>query len=105
MNDLKIVPTDAPPDFKPKSHNWSRESKVPILVLNATTLNTGHQWQFTAAEMGEPPYTKAQLDAVEILPRRGYGADERIPLRRAVAASAGVPGLFAPVAIHRDGRV
>jgi hypothetical protein len=24
-------------------------------VLNATTLNTGHTWQFTASYMGEPP--------------------------------------------------
>jgi len=24
-------------------------------VLNATTINTGHNWQFTASWMGEPP--------------------------------------------------
>ena len=34
---------------------WRRRAKVPILVLNATTLNTGHNWQFTASWMGEPP--------------------------------------------------
>ena len=35
-------------------------AKVPMLVLNATTLNTGHNWQFTASWMGEPPIS---LDA------------------------------------------
>ena len=32
-----------------------RDAKVPILVLNAATLNTGHTWQFTVSWMGESP--------------------------------------------------
>ncbi|HEV2666748.1 MAG TPA: tetratricopeptide repeat-containing protein, partial [Blastocatellia bacterium] len=57
LNDLKIQPKDWSKDgaenFNPKNHNWLRAAKVPILILNATTLNTGHNWQFTATWMGE----------------------------------------------------
>jgi hypothetical protein len=35
--------------FKLKYDNWLRYAKVPILVINATTLNTSHDWQFTAS--------------------------------------------------------
>ena len=42
-------------DFYPKRHNWKRNNKVPVLILNATSLNTGHVWQFTGSYMGEPP--------------------------------------------------
>lgn len=31
--------------FAPKYQNWRRNAKVPILFLNAATLNTGHTWQ------------------------------------------------------------
>ena len=44
-----------PRRFRPNSTTGSGSRKVPILVLNATTLNTGHNWQFTATWMGEPP--------------------------------------------------
>jgi predicted acylesterase/phospholipase RssA len=47
-------------DFNPKHDNTKRNAKVPILVLNATTLNTGRNWQFTAQTMGEPPESKAE---------------------------------------------
>lgn len=102
LNELKIVPPGFT-TFNPREQNWSRASKVPILILNATSLNTGHQWQFTAVGMGEPPYTAAQIDAVEIHPHRAYGTDG-IRLSRAVAASSGVPGLFSPLVVRRDGR-
>ena len=55
LNDLLVNPADQPQGFAPKHHNWRRKAKVPILILNATTLNTGHNWQFTATWMGEPP--------------------------------------------------
>ncbi|HJX91561.1 MAG TPA: tetratricopeptide repeat-containing protein, partial [Pyrinomonadaceae bacterium] len=56
LNGLTISPltktNGGPPrndsDFAPKYQNWRRNAKVPILVLNAATLNTGHTWQFTA---------------------------------------------------------
>jgi hypothetical protein len=45
---LKIHPFGGDPDFDPRIHNWRRRTRVPALVLNATTLNTGHIWQFTS---------------------------------------------------------
>jgi len=55
VRDLLIVPAGLPAgaSFDPRCDNWRRAHKVPILVLNATTLNTGHNWQFTATFMGE----------------------------------------------------
>ena len=38
----------------PDIPTWE-SAKVPILILNATSLNTGHNCQFTAPWMGEPP--------------------------------------------------
>ncbi len=88
--------------FRPKDENWRRVNKVPILVLNCTTLNTGHNWQFTATWMGEPPATiDNEVDANKRL-RRMYHSEapdayKKFLLSRAVAASAGVPALFAPL--------
>lgn len=95
--------------FNPKYDNWNRDSKVPILVLNATAINTGHNWQFTATWMGESP--QAINGAVDAIPRlrRMYidGRDDiperfrTFPLGQAVAASAGVPGLFEPIVMRK----
>lgn len=104
---LLIQPGGQPAN--PRYDNWSRDSKVPILVLNATTLNTGHNWQFTATWMGESP--QAINGAIDAIPRmrRLYinGRDENIPkqflgfpLGQAVGASAAVPGLFAPIELR-----
>lgn len=94
--------------------NQDRVHKVPILVINATTLNTGHEFQFTATWMGEPPALQfhGDLDRNLRLRRAHYFADDlpqkykEIPLGVAVAASAAVPGLFPPLALtdlYRDG--
>ncbi len=102
LNDLKIVPQGESPSFRPKDNNWRRAAKVPILVLNATSLNTGHNWQFTASWMGEPPAgIDSQVDANYRLRRMYYEQapepHRRIRLGYAVAASACVPGLFEPL--------
>ena len=88
--------------FNPKSDNWLRRNKVPMLVLNATTLNTGHNWQFTATWMGESPFAiDTEIDANWRYRRMYYDeAPERyrtVRLGTAVGASACVPGLFEPV--------
>jgi hypothetical protein len=44
MRELKIQPLSAKPDFYPRADNLGRLAKVPILVVNATTLNTGRNW-------------------------------------------------------------
>ncbi|HYI09374.1 MAG TPA: patatin-like phospholipase family protein [Thermoanaerobaculia bacterium] len=95
--------------FNPKYGNWTRDSKVPILVLNATTVNTGHNWQFTATWMGESPQAiNGAVDAIPRLERMYIDGRNEIPdqfrkfrLGHAVAASAGVPGLFEPVVMRK----
>jgi predicted acylesterase/phospholipase RssA/tetratricopeptide (TPR) repeat protein len=106
LKDLTVWPKGAPDDFSPKLDNWRRTNKVPVLVLNATTLNTGHNWQFTATWMGEPPPGQgAEVDSNDVLRRMYYweapGRHKAQRLGRAVAASACVPGLFDPVVMDK----
>jgi len=103
LNNLRIQPSGEASSFSPKDHNWRRQAKVPILILNATSLNTGHNWQFTASYMGEPPSSiDSEVDGNYRL-RRMYYEDapdgfNNIRLGQAVAASSCVPGLFEPLA-------
>jgi predicted acylesterase/phospholipase RssA len=105
LNKLRIEPNDEDRKaFSPKRDNWRRKNKVPMLILNATSLNTGHNWQFTASFMGEPPAPiDTEVDANPRLRRMYYEhAPKRhrnIRLGYAVAASSCVPGLFEPLAL------
>jgi NTE family protein len=107
MRELKIFPFLDRSDFYPRAHNAERRAKVPILLLNATTLNTGHNWRFEASTMGAPAAsTPAELDVdknarllrpasyADVVPRQ-----QNVELGLAVAASAGVPGGFPPLAL------
>ena len=117
MQELKIHPFDSdklyPDGFHPNKNNDSRNAKVPILVLNATTLNGGRNWQFTARTMGEPPTVTPlktlKIDKKPIRLRRATGKEgyqamveeqQNFALGHAVAASACVPALFDPLAIN-----
>jgi predicted acylesterase/phospholipase RssA len=104
LNDLLVNPLGEDEEFRPKSDNWRRSAKVPILVLNATPLNTGHNWQFTASWMGEPPASKNnEVDGNYRFRRLYYGdapkEQRKVRLGHAVAASSCVPGLFEPIAL------
>jgi predicted acylesterase/phospholipase RssA len=104
LNELKVQPKGEPDGFSPKDNNWRRAAKVPILVLNATSLNTGHNWQFTATWMGEPPADiNSEVDANYRLRRMYYNEappeHTRMRLGYAVAASACVPGIFEPLTL------
>lgn len=106
LRDLLVQPQGEPDSFKPKKDNWRRSAKVPILVLNATTLNTGHNWQFTASWMGEPagPINSeidGNLRLRQVRFEEAPGSCRDFSIGRAVAASACVPGLFEPLAIDR----
>ena len=104
LNSLYIYP-DGNKEFLPRRDNWSRQCKIPELVLNATTLNTGHNWQFTASWMGESP---TQIDSdvdTNDRYRRTYYRDAPEPhnkmrLGTAVGASSCVPGLFEPIILR-----
>lgn len=105
MDELMVQPHGCDNGFSPAKDNWNRQHKVPMLVLNATTLNTGHSWQFTARWMGEAPW--AVDTAVDANTRLNwfYYSEATAPeykkmrLGHAVAASSGVPGLFKPLAM------
>jgi len=109
-------------------YNASHLYKIPILVINATCLNTGHTWHFTGAYVGEPPQRREFMKKVDSnfrMPRlslqEGYYYEDdkdkqdeprkplnekqkhklaQITLADAVAASAAVPGVFPPLALH-----
>ena len=118
MRDLKIQPAGVRAEFHPwdsRIGNPARQAKVPVLILNATSLNSGHNWVFTATSMGEVPprnpnfrdidkkdrYRRVRYDEIET-------READFLLGNAVAASAGVPGLFPPMAVsglYRDRRV
>jgi len=91
---------------RPSSYNWQRLNKVPTLIVNATSLNTGHNWQFTPTWMGEPPKgVDADICVNERL-RRMYYEDapkeyQPFALGKAVAASSCVPGIFPPLPLKR----
>lgn len=106
MRELKIQPKEGQKNFHPNKHNTDRMAKVPILELNATSLNTGRSWQFSAQTMGEPPTPRSDvIDKKPMRLRRAGGYNDVVPtqqdfpLGHAVAASACVPGLFDPMAV------
>lgn len=109
MSDLLIQPKGVVQPFHPwdtANGNPRRTHKVPVLMLDATSLNSGHNWYFTAMSMGEVPprnLTFRDIDKKDRYRRMRY---EEITTRKpyfllgnAVAASAGVPGIFPPMAI------
>jgi predicted acylesterase/phospholipase RssA len=122
LSSLIVRPAGEDDTFTPKYDNWRRRAKVPMLVLNATTLNTGHNWQFTATWMGEPPLELAaeiesnyelrrlyhweaprQKDVWQHRILRPFAPPDyrRIRLGEAVAASSCVPGLFEPLVLPK----
>ncbi|HET9544493.1 MAG TPA: hypothetical protein VFO88_02855, partial [Gaiellaceae bacterium] len=119
LTELRIQPAGDDRDFRPDEHNAGRANKVPMLMINATSLNTGHNWRFEAVRMGEPMPRDARtrrvaaevdknrrLDLGYYVPDEGPNGHKAItsrqrefPLGLAVAASACVPTLFHPLAI------
>jgi NTE family protein len=116
LRELLIRPHGVADGFKPDTDNHLLRAKVPILQLNATSLNSGHNWRFEAVRMGEPLPDDSQmrrvvedtdknirLEQAYFEPRAGKPqlppSHRDFPLGLAVAASACVPGLFHPLAI------
>jgi predicted acylesterase/phospholipase RssA len=113
-------------DFDIDAYNQQAPFKIPVLTINATCLNTGHPWEFTSSWVGEPSLTDPQMRRIDthrrlerlrfdatdadaaMQPRRLSEEQQRrrrnkmtqLLLGDAVAASACVPGIFAPLAIH-----
>lgn len=101
INELRISPKNDP-HFYIHDQLGMRKNKVPQLILNASSVNTGHNFQFTASWLGEPPYTiKNNFDSKPRLRRVFYkqAPDQykKFTLGKAVGASSCVPILFEPV--------
>jgi len=117
MRDLKIAPNGK--KVKPVEYNktiTSDNCKLPIILINSTSLNSGHNWRFEASRMGEPEHISKEMlmiDKNSRFSRPDKYADmpegsANIKLGHAVAASACVPGLFNPLAIsdlYKDIRI
>jgi len=107
MSDLKIIPKGEKNNFYLLKDNSSRQAKVPILLINAALLNTGRNWYFEATHMGEHPRNDQDWQAVDKNPRllrpENYQTlkdkHKNFLLSHAVAASAALPGVFAPIKI------
>jgi NTE family protein len=106
MSEIKIKPRGEGDDFSPATDNERRKAKVPTLIINATTLNTGNNWRFSARTMGEAPRLAAAGwggDALTLKRPLSYNdlgaAVPKSSLPFAVAASASVPGIFDPLPI------
>ena len=110
MRDLLIEPKGHDGPFDPDEENPRRNAPVPILLLEATTLNTGHNWRFEAMYVGEPPRqgtadqaAREDVDKNVILERTRWEAlpeaCQNFPLGGAVASSACFPGGFPPMVV------
>ncbi|WP_100618974.1 patatin-like phospholipase family protein [Bacillus cereus] len=105
MKDLIIKPCCESNSFHPLKDNKNRSAKVPILLINATLLNNGHNWCFSASDMGETQIDQFRkkfdknFRLKKIKSYEDIYKHEDFELGLAVAASACVPGIFAPLAI------
>lgn len=106
MRGLRVAPRDHQGVFDPEKDNKARNATVPILVVNATSLNTGHNWRFEATRMGEHPRTEShwvEVDKNVRLASERWDAiahhQQNFELGLAVAASACVPALFHPLPV------
>ncbi len=111
MKDLYIYPVienNKIDNFNPHFNNFEISQKVPVLVVNATCLNNGHNWRFTASGMGESQYmydTTIDLNAIHKYTRyEDFTKEEfqNFKISDAVASSSCVPGLFDPVELNNS---
>ena len=107
MRDLLIHPPEHPNGFDPDVGNARRNAKVPVLLIEATTLNTGHNWRFEAMYLGEsmPSKSAGDIDKNVYLTRTGWDSSDLsdacrdFSLGAAVVSSACFPFLCAPMKI------
>lgn len=104
--------------IRPLAANMTPETRIPFLIINATSLNSGHLWQFTSFSVGEQRTMHEVGDDIEFLKKFRMNDDRltieqrkilyNLTLGQAVAASNCVPGIFEPLQIpnlYRTGRI
>lgn len=96
--------------ISPKAENISPQTRVPFLIVNSTSLNTGHLWQFTSVSAGEKRTLHEAGHDIGFLKNFQINDDRltieqrkilyNMSLGEAVAASCCVPGIFEPLKIR-----
>jgi hypothetical protein len=99
---------DLPIQLDPAVEIASERTVVPRLILNATSLNSGHLFQLSGSHVGETSVfsVSSTFSAMQALPRlnmddptlsrKQRGSLDRITLGEAVMASCCVPGIVDP---------
>ena len=104
MSEIAIEPKVNDKEYKefiPQFHNFELENSVPRIIVNATLLNNGHNWQFTAKGMGENEYmTDMSINKNRPYEFGSYSSDTSVSIGQAVAASSAVPVLFDPIELE-----
>ena len=79
LKDVRLRPGGDPLDGGIEAYNAdeAKACKVPKLVFNATTLNSGRGWRFTAVEMGDPLLGYIRYDEIDLLSRYRQQLAER----------------------------
>lgn len=67
LKEIKITPPDYLKYKNLRGYNNAHDYKIPMLVINATTLNTGKNFRFTASEIGDPDLGYIRFDEVREL--------------------------------------
>ena len=110
LKDLKIYPPGMSAGFDIRAYNKTAEYKIPMLAINATTLNSGEHWRFTASSAGVALSPQDNHPIASLYPQLYFddpALSEKqrtklasLTLSDAVSASACVPSLFTPLSIH-----
>ena len=112
MSQLKIDPKvdgKLKDEFIPEFNNFELKNKIPKIIINATILNNGHNWQFSADGMGENRYmVDESIEKSRVYEFKYYpiGAKDikqwrkDIKISQAVASSSAVPILFDPMELR-----
>ncbi|MGR8979147.1 MAG: patatin-like phospholipase family protein, partial [Gammaproteobacteria bacterium] len=110
LKELKIYPPGTQIGFDIHDYNKTAEYKIPMLSINATTLNSGEHWTFTASSVGVQDKPGDNHPSLTLYPQLYFGDAslsqtqrdklDSLTLSDAVAASACVPALFTPLPIH-----
>ena len=78
LRDIKITPPWCP---SRDAYNAAHPYKIPMLIINATTMNTGMNWRFTANEVGDPDLGFIRFDEVSrLVALRRWLTDRTRPL-------------------------
>jgi predicted acylesterase/phospholipase RssA len=67
LKDVRFLPGGEEVVGGVEEYNRTHSTKIPQLVLNATTLNSGRDWRFTSAELGDSVLGFLRYDEIDDL--------------------------------------